>query len=139
MSVNNKEILKRIISEKMVDHLVDKYVDAITITEESAYHIFFKKMMSQHGLKNLKGVSKDKKTAFFNDVRRKWHAVSGKIGRRKIYEMDINKAVEMMKREIKKKVDEAGSNPDKLKAIAAMRARLAQMFRQQAELRRQKA
>lgn len=132
MSVKNKEILKRVIAERMADNLVDKYIDAITITEESAYRIFFRKMMVQHGMKNLKGVSKDRKKAFFADVRRRWHAISGKIGKRKIYEMDLSKGIEMLKREITKKTAEAGGNPDKLKAVAALKAKLAQMFHQQA-------
>ncbi len=132
MSVNNKEILKRVIAERMADNLVDKYIDALTITEESAYRIFFRKMMAQHGMKNLKGVSKDKKKTFFADVRRRWHAISGKIGKRKIYEMDLSKGIDVLKREITKKSLEAGGNPDKLKALAALKAKLAQMFHQQA-------
>lgn len=105
MYVDKKTILNRIIAEKMADKLVDKYIDAITLSEESAYHIHFRKKMKQHGVTSIGKLSKDKKKTFFSDVRRSWHAISGKIGKRKIYEgIDpevIKNAIMALKRSLK--------------------------------------
>lgn len=53
--------------------LVDKYCD-LCLTEETEYHKHFRSVMAKHGLKGLKGVTKEKKSEFFKEVKRTWAA-----------------------------------------------------------------
>jgi len=51
--------------------LVDNYCD-LCLTEETEYHKHFRSVLAKHGLKGLKGVTKEKIAAFFKEVKRTW-------------------------------------------------------------------
>lgn len=56
---------------------IDNYCD-LCLMEETAYHKHFRAVMSKHGITGLKNLSKEKKAAFFRDVKKGWHSKKNK-------------------------------------------------------------